>query len=666
MLPKGLSKKRKAAGAPSADAANLDGGHGEGSPAPAVAASGGGGATTTAAGGQLYAPLKPQDGAPLLRRDLQWDALEAIFTAVSPRFTPPTYTDEALPLFPTDRSWSFAELYLDCIANSNKANRNLKDKMSESTAFAVNFAKLCLLINVGRINTTLAFYPEMKTALRTYHPIPSMQLDDFSKKNLQDAPRMKAQLKGCRLPSDVENPPDSLAEVIRRATVLNWKPPACVVTCIFLLYNEWTRISQKYFPEGFILPDLFYPGYDKDTIPSTQRSQAFLWLVHRFLETPELVATDFANGETKLPPDELLHLTREDCTNENVDTYEEILFGAEMQKFREDFAERCKTEENANTAFVPPVTGVEATPVPEEKKGESTLLEKATIQSRRQSRASSGTPVKKARTVPQAPDHIATPTAGVTGKMLTDAASDSMPIPTVKLEPGLPAHVPTPASVTSATVTPIVTVAPPSQPTNGEDSYSHTDLWRHALKKKKGDSASVVAKLVPAVEGLAEAGIMDQWTQFYQVIPRRAHSQLQIAWEKVKRDIEQNRDPVYESEDEADWFPEELQPRISGFLFRNHTTNSKDVLRYQGKGPLFDNGRLSEYISSFNHPGRMPASSMSPEPLYSGAGPALSSSSPSGISPSLTHTTIESAQATINHDEGSEAYAMAIDNSDKA
>lgn len=104
-----------------------------------------------------------------------------------------------------------------------------------------------------------AVYPEMKTVLRTYHPIPSMQLDEFSKKNLQDAPRMKAQLKGCHLPSDAENPPDSLAEVIRRAvsiytlpfmavsltvyllqTVLNWKPPACVVSCIFLLYNEWT------------------------------------------------------------------------------------------------------------------------------------------------------------------------------------------------------------------------------------------------------------------------------------------------------------------------------------------------------------------------------------------------------------------------------------------
>ena len=104
----------------------------------------------------VQAPLKPPDGAPLLRRVLQWDALETIFTSYEPRFTPPSYPDETTPLFPPERDWSFAELYLDCIANSSKANRNLKDKMGESTAFAVNFAKLCLLINVGRINTTLA------------------------------------------------------------------------------------------------------------------------------------------------------------------------------------------------------------------------------------------------------------------------------------------------------------------------------------------------------------------------------------------------------------------------------------------------------------------------------------------------------------------------------
>lgn len=90
-----------------------------------------------------------------------------------------------MALFPTDRQWSFAELYLDCIANSQKSTKNLKDKMVESQIFSVNYGKISLLINVGRINTTIAckllrlnslftlqvnlssdlVYPEMRTAV---------------------------------------------------------------------------------------------------------------------------------------------------------------------------------------------------------------------------------------------------------------------------------------------------------------------------------------------------------------------------------------------------------------------------------------------------------------------------------------------------------------------
>lgn len=240
-----------------------------------------------------------------------------------------------------------------------------------------------------------------------------MQLDDYSNKNLQDAPRMKAQLKGCHLPSDVDNQPDSLAELIRRAvsqvvlallvatahkyalqTVLHWKPPACVVTCIFLLFNEWTvRLRHAINGNCFAPTDhlecsaslrntarkvsswqtCFTPesklgcrlcvtlvkhadnsgvrSSATNTIPSEQRAQSFLYLVHRFLETPELVASDFANGEAKLPPDQLLELTRRDCSDENQDTDEELEFARKMQAFREDFMEKYKAEELANVAL---------------------------------------------------------------------------------------------------------------------------------------------------------------------------------------------------------------------------------------------------------------------------------------------------------------------------
>jgi Ino eighty subunit 1 len=42
---------------------------------------------------------------------------------------------------------------------------------------------------------------------RTYHSMPAIQLDEFSRKNIPDAPRMKAQLKSCVLSQEVPTGP---------------------------------------------------------------------------------------------------------------------------------------------------------------------------------------------------------------------------------------------------------------------------------------------------------------------------------------------------------------------------------------------------------------------------------------------------------------------------
>jgi len=44
----------------------------------------------------------------------------------------------------------------------------------------------------------------MRTSLRTYHPVPSLQKTDG---NLQDAPRIKTILKACALPNERDNSP---------------------------------------------------------------------------------------------------------------------------------------------------------------------------------------------------------------------------------------------------------------------------------------------------------------------------------------------------------------------------------------------------------------------------------------------------------------------------
>lgn len=57
--------------------------------------------------------------------------------------------------------------------------------------------------------------PEMRTALRTYHPVPSLQKADA---NLQDAPRIKNILKACSLKNEATtNMPVTPAELRARA-----------------------------------------------------------------------------------------------------------------------------------------------------------------------------------------------------------------------------------------------------------------------------------------------------------------------------------------------------------------------------------------------------------------------------------------------------------------
>lgn len=142
------------------------------------------------------------------------------------------FTDETPGKPPT--KVNFCDLYVSALYNSTKCSKIMRDKMTETPAFAIEFAKISLLTNVGRINTTMAcaysdpllvlpiylapprltlhmvalplwtVFPEMKTALRSYHPVPSLQKTDG---NVQDAPRIKNCLKAALLPQEQKGPP---------------------------------------------------------------------------------------------------------------------------------------------------------------------------------------------------------------------------------------------------------------------------------------------------------------------------------------------------------------------------------------------------------------------------------------------------------------------------
>ena len=84
----------------------------------------------------------------MTREDLQYDPLYYIFADQTEAFV--DYLAPARPVV------NFCDLYVNALYNSPKCSKVLKDKMVETPEFAIEFAKIALLTNVGRINTTMA------------------------------------------------------------------------------------------------------------------------------------------------------------------------------------------------------------------------------------------------------------------------------------------------------------------------------------------------------------------------------------------------------------------------------------------------------------------------------------------------------------------------------
>jgi Ino eighty subunit 1 len=92
--------------------------------------------------------LKKDDGEPLWRADIQYDFLKHIFEDDKKVFTN-SYEPDTLGL------QTFADLYIDAMARSSKTSKILRDKLLSEHEPAKNMAMVCLLVNLGRMNTTL-------------------------------------------------------------------------------------------------------------------------------------------------------------------------------------------------------------------------------------------------------------------------------------------------------------------------------------------------------------------------------------------------------------------------------------------------------------------------------------------------------------------------------
>ena len=90
--------------------------------------------------------LKKEDGHPLWRKDIQYLFLQMVFEDDTRCFTRMSDGSEG---------HTFADIYIDAMAKSSKTSQILKEKLLSDRESALQMAMICLLVNVGRMNTTL-------------------------------------------------------------------------------------------------------------------------------------------------------------------------------------------------------------------------------------------------------------------------------------------------------------------------------------------------------------------------------------------------------------------------------------------------------------------------------------------------------------------------------
>ncbi|CAI4038704.1 hypothetical protein SMKI_06G0500 [Saccharomyces mikatae IFO 1815] len=162
--------------------------------------------------------LKKPDGEPFNRKDIQFSFIQELLMDKRQIFTnvlKPSYKNSIVPINidgdkvsinVTDKEYdartfvfndklTFAQLYVLTIATSIKCSKILRDKLLLDQQVAFSTCVLALLVNIGRLNTTINFYLEMTSQLRTFHSVPVLQLHANDPKLLQDTPRLKSILK---------------------------------------------------------------------------------------------------------------------------------------------------------------------------------------------------------------------------------------------------------------------------------------------------------------------------------------------------------------------------------------------------------------------------------------------------------------------------------------
>lgn len=321
--------------------------------------------------------LKKPDGAFFTRNEIQFEFLKLLMNDKREIFTniyKPLYTSLLAPMrdlydddgnvkvlnvndqdFDARRFFhhdklTFSQLYVLSLASSKKCSRILRDKLLSDPQTAFSTCVLGFLVNIGRLNTTINFYLEMTSQLRTFHTAPCLQATTGEPKSLQDTPRLKSILKNIAVGNESIN----LAEVYDHKYENKEKPN--IINIIFALCENVYVVNTKFFNDSFIefadnetrVAVSLFNLLDTNKLNLQNRVDIIIWLLYIHSETN--FKTDEIENSLKM----LGHLNKETgkyklnlSMNQDdqidIDTEFEIQFGLKQQAKRELFLEKMKT-----------------------------------------------------------------------------------------------------------------------------------------------------------------------------------------------------------------------------------------------------------------------------------------------------------------------------------
>ncbi|CAL9728124.1 ino eighty subunit 1 [Monosporozyma unispora] len=341
--------------------------------------------------------VKKQDGDYVTRKELQYSFFKELLSDKREVFTNIFYKEYTNMLVPfrdlyddqghvqimnvTDKEFdarrffsheklTFSQLYVLCLATSSKSSKILREKLLADHFMAFATCMLALLVNVGRLNTTINFSPEMTSQLRIFHSIPCLQCISPDEKSLQDTPRLKSILRNLplgngaidleKLSQNKETPSDEQRPIFN------------VINMIFTLCDSPTFIKELLFRKDNFCGDLLdlhdeqfeinniknHHGYRGDLsiytfLDSTKytikcRITVVLWVLYILLETnlSEKSISDSLNifGERQSDGEYRIKLKLDkdgkDPDNHDVDTEKEIEYGNILRERRKVFLKK--------------------------------------------------------------------------------------------------------------------------------------------------------------------------------------------------------------------------------------------------------------------------------------------------------------------------------------